>query len=497
MEKLRILCLHGYHGSAGTLRGQMRSWADGLDPWATFVLVDAPSLASGDHGWWHAVTGKSANGGAGTEYRGWARTRDWIASLCAQAPFDGVFGFSQGAALAALLVGMCALGCERPPAPAALDFAIMVGGFMSRDRQHAPLYEALEASGPPSLHVIGRADIIVPSEASRALASRFPAPLIVEHDGAHVIAATPAIRRATLAFLGQMVRRKVARRTAAPVAAAPVAGAPPTMPALRSLDAPLWPGRARPSMRITFPAGPPTGQRPAMLVFRGGGYTRSDGSGAGSAAWAARHGMVGIEVDYATRSTGESYPRNYADAARAVRLARARAAEWGIDPARVGVMGYSAGGHLASLLSTQPALWIDPDDDLAPRISARPDLVVLAYPLISFVDGYAPGAFVGSVESFFGRAGVDEALRRQFSTELHVDPGHPPVFVWTTEDDALVPYTHAQAFADACRRAHVPVEYTLYPHGPHGLGLALAEKSSVRDWTTKLLTWLAQQWGAP
>jgi acetyl esterase/lipase len=207
--------------------------------------------------------------------------------------------------------------------------------------------------------------------------------------------------------------------------------------------------------------------------------------------------MVGIEVEYATRASGESHPRSFADAARAVRLARHHAAAWGIDAARVGVMGFSAGGHLASLLSTQPRLWLDPDDDLAPAISARPDLVVLAYPLISFIEGYRPGAFVASVENFFGRRDVTEDERRRFSSELHVEATHPPVFIWTTEDDALVPYTHSTAFVAACQHAHVPVTFKLYPHGPHGMGLALDQPEPVRQWTTLLVEWLAERWGRP
>jgi acetyl esterase/lipase len=467
MEKLRILCLHGYHGSAATLRAQMRAWTEGLEAFADFVHVDAPSLAERDFGWWHA---------APPHYRGWARTRDWLVSLCAReksrgAAFDGVFGFSQGAAVAALLVGLCAL-----------DFAIVVGGFMGSDAEHAAIYETMRAEGPPSLHIIGRSDGIVPPQASRALAACFRAPIVLEHQGGHVVAATPAVREGSRAFLAAMSRRK-AERAAAP--------APPSR-------LPLW-GAARehPSMRLVFPPGVAARPRPAMLVFRGGGYAYDSGSGGGAAEWAAQNGMVGIEVEYATRSTGEAYPRNYADAARAVRLVRAHAAEWGIDPARIGVMGFSAGGHLASLLSTQPTLYVDPDDDLAARVSARPDLVVLAYPLISFVDGYAPGAFVGSVESFFGRRDVDETTRRKFSNELHVTSGHPPVFVWTTQDDALVPYTHATGFAEACRRANVPVSLTVYPHGPHGMGLALDARTSVREWTTDLAAWLTSSWGAP
>lgn len=232
-----------------------------------------------------------------------------------------------------------------------------------------------------------------------------------------------------------------------------------------------------------------------MLVFQGGAYANCNGSGGGSAEWVAEHGMVGIRVEYGTRGTDEFFPANYSDAARAVRLVRDRAAEWGVDARRVGVMGFSAGGHLASLLSTQPDLYRNQQDELAGRVSARPDLVVLAYPVISFVAGYSPGAFVGSVENFFGRGGLSESLRREFSNELHVDEKHPPVFIWTTREDGLVPYTHSQLFVEACQRARVPVEYELYPRGPHGLGLALGVAGEVGQWTSLLLVWLTGQWG--
>jgi acetyl esterase/lipase len=205
--------------------------------------------------------------------------------------------------------------------------------------------------------------------------------------------------------------------------------------------------------------------------------------------------MVGVRVEYGTRSTGESYPANYSDAARAVRLVRSRAAEWGIDINRVGVMGFSAGGHLASLLSTQPELYRHPQDDLAGRVSARPDLLMLAYPVISFIEGYAPGAFLSTAENFFGRGDLTESLRREFSNELHVDAGHPPVFIWTTREDRLVPYTHSHLFAEACSRAGVPVSFKLYAHGPHGVGLALGVPGDIGQWTSSLLDWLALQWG--
>jgi len=484
MTKLRVLCLHGYHGSGEVLRGQLRGWAREVAELAELVCVDAPSIADGDFGWWHARADVPAPGAPPVKrYRGWSRTRAWIARYVAEhGPFDGVLGFSQGAALAALLVALAVV----EPAPL-LRFAIMIGGFQSADARHAPWF----AAGPlavPSLHVIGRADSIVSPAASHALAARFAAPVVVEHDGGHVIADTPAVRTASRAFLTHMARRPAPRH------ARVADGATPARSPSAPIEIPLWPGRAHPVMRIYLPDAA-AGPLPAMVVFRGGGYASSNGSGAGAAAWLARHGMIGIEAEYGTRSTGATYRASYADAARAVRLVRARASEWGIDPTRVGVLGFSAGGHLASLLSTQPARPAPAEDDLA-RISARPDLVVLAYPLISFIDGYAPGAFAGSVESFFGEDDVDEARRRQFSNELHVEPGHPPVFLWTTADDAIVPASHAERFADACRRAHVPVAFTMYPHGPHGLGLALGQPGALGAWTTEMLRWLAARWPA-
>jgi predicted esterase len=124
MQKLRILCLHGYHGSADVLRGQMTTLTDGMDPLAEFVQVNAPSLASGDFGWWHAVRDeKSTNnedpgvGPGAARYEGWALTCRWVVSVFKrEGPFDGVFGFSQGAALAVQRVA-----CERAGAHGRVD----------------------------------------------------------------------------------------------------------------------------------------------------------------------------------------------------------------------------------------------------------------------------------------------------------------------------------------------------------------------------------------
>jgi pimeloyl-ACP methyl ester carboxylesterase len=203
MGNMRILCLHGYHGSGRILRSQMTPLSEDLDSAVDFVYVDAPSLSTGDFGWWHL------------NFRGWERTREWAVSLFRREPrFDGVFGFSQGAALTSLLVGMRAPdGRVTQQKPLSFDFAVMVGGFRSDSPAHAHLYAATESYELPSLHIIGQADRLVPGEDSRVLAAQFAAPVVLEHPGGHVIPGTPAIRRAFADFLHEQGERRVRRAT--------------------------------------------------------------------------------------------------------------------------------------------------------------------------------------------------------------------------------------------------------------------------------------------
>ncbi|HWK43491.1 MAG TPA: hypothetical protein VNT30_02125 [Stellaceae bacterium] len=206
MKKSRILCLHGYHGSAKVLSGQMKMLTDGVDHLAEFVCVDAPSLAKGDFGWWHAIGDERATDAeesGAARYEGWSRTYDGIVSVFEKAgPFDGIFGFSQGAALAALLVGLRSPdGGTTERKPLAFDFAIMVGAFLARDPSLARLYEARPSYELPSIHIVGRSDVIVPSESSRMVALKFKDPLVVEHWGGHVIPGTPEVRKLVSTFL--------------------------------------------------------------------------------------------------------------------------------------------------------------------------------------------------------------------------------------------------------------------------------------------------------
>jgi hypothetical protein len=235
MEKLRVLCLHGYHGNAEVLRAQLTPLANGLDDLVEFVYVDAPSLAAGDFGWWHAEAAEitTAERGAGVgrgakRYRGWQKTRDAIVSaFTLQGPFDGVFGFSQGAALASLLVGLRShdgLVGNKPGSPEGgilsrakslnFDFAAMAGGFVVADADLAGLYGERSNYDLPTVHIIGRSDAVVPNHASFGLASKFNNPLILAHEGGHIISNAPQIRQGFRTFLEEMRQRKKAHRLA-------------------------------------------------------------------------------------------------------------------------------------------------------------------------------------------------------------------------------------------------------------------------------------------
>lgn len=184
MTPTRILALHGYHGTADILRRQIAPLAAALPTEVELVFVDAPSLAAGDYGWWH--------GG----FRGWERTRDWVVELVTREHFDGVFGFSQGAALAGLLAAVQDSG---PFSPLGFEFAVMVGGFTSFEPQHAALFGRKLTL--PSVHVAGAADSIVPIRDSLALAERFADPVVLEHRGGHVIPSGPALTARIAQFI--------------------------------------------------------------------------------------------------------------------------------------------------------------------------------------------------------------------------------------------------------------------------------------------------------
>jgi acetyl esterase/lipase len=241
---------------------------------------------------------------------------------------------------------------------------------------------------------------------------------------------------------------------------------------------------AMPTITV-FPAaqtGP--AQRPAMLVFPGGGYhVHADHEADPFALWFNQMGIHGLVVRYRL-APSHHHPDMLHDAARAIRWTRAHAAELGVDKNRVGVIGFSAGGHLAATISTQ----FDDGDaaaaDEIDRHSSRPDLAVLAYPLISMIT--APHA--GSRLNLLGPTPTDNQLRL-LSPEQNVRERTPPTFIFHTADDPVVPVTHSLLYAQALRDKNIACELHVYESGRHGVGFA-ADNPVLRDWTRQCQGWL-------
>ena len=162
------------------------------------------------------------------------------------------------------------------------------------------------------------------------------------------------------------------------------------------------------------------------------------------------------------------HPAPLQDARRALRLVRAGAAEWGLDPARIGILGFSAGGHLASTAATQFEAGRADAADPAERVSSRPDFAILLYPVISMRD---PMAHVGSRRNLLGDP-PDPVLIDLLSTDGQVTAQTPPAFLFHTADDGGVPVENSILFFRALRAAGVPAEMHVFEHGRHGVGLA-------------------------
>jgi acetyl esterase/lipase len=179
------------------------------------------------------------------------------------------------------------------------------------------------------------------------------------------------------------------------------------------------------------------------------------------------------------------YPAPILDASRAIRTVRARATEWGIDPQRIGVIGFSAGGHVASTVATHFDGGDPTASDPIERVSSRPDLAILCYAVISLEDGVTHG---GSKRNLLGPSPSPE-LVKSLSNENQVKADTPPCFLFHTADDGPVPAENALRFASSLARAKVPYELHVFATGPHGVGLA--QKDPVLSgWPTLLAHWL-------
>jgi acetyl esterase/lipase len=231
----------------------------------------------------------------------------------------------------------------------------------------------------------------------------------------------------------------------------------------------------------------------AVVICPGGGYAHlADHEGSVYAKWLNDHGVAGFVLKYRLGPTYHN-PAMLQDATRALRLVRARAGEWKLDPHRIGIMGSSAGGHLASTLLTHYDAGDTNSSDVIERQSSRPDLGILCYAVITM------GKFThqGSKNNLLGNNPSSE-LVAEFSNELQVTTNTPPCFIWHTFEDRTVPVENSLQFAEALRKAGVPFALHVFEKGGHGMGLGIREYTpenipKMHPWTADCLFWFKQQ----
>jgi len=240
----------------------------------------------------------------------------------------------------------------------------------------------------------------------------------------------------------------------------------------------------KPSIRVYAPeAGKQTGT--AIVVCPGGGYSglAIDHEGQQVGEFLKSHGITAFVLKYRLSPYRHPVPLN--DVSRAIRHVRAHAKDWNIAPNRIGVMGFSAGGHLASTVSTHFDAGTPESKDLVERQSSRPDFAVLCYPVISFTAPYSHG---GSAKNLLGEK-PDPELLKNLSNETQVTEKTPPTFIFHTQEDAGVPPQNALAYYSALVEKKVPAELHIYQYGAHGVGLAIGDPV-LTTWKERLIGWL-------
>ncbi len=226
------------------------------------------------------------------------------------------------------------------------------------------------------------------------------------------------------------------------------------------------------------------------MICPGGGYGHLaiGYEGHDVAKWLNDHGVAAFVLKYRHRGTGYAHPAPLDDAQRALRTVRARATEFGVDPGRIGILGFSAGGHLASSAGTHFDVGNPDAADPIERQSCRPDFLILCYPVISFTSPYTHR---GSRKNLLGEH-PDAKMVEKFSSELQVTPETPPTFLWHTDADTGVPSENSVLFYLALRKAKVAAEMHIYEKGRHGLGLA-PEVPALVSWPRRCLDWMKGQ----
>lgn len=260
----------------------------------------------------------------------------------------------------------------------------------------------------------------------------------------------------------------------------------------------LWPDGApgaqghadidQPSLTL-YPASGPAKVATGVIVCPGGGYVNLavEKEGTLIAAWLNARGISAFVLTYRL-GPKYHYPVQLWDAQRAIRYVRLHAADWSIEPNRIGIWGFSAGGHLASTSGTHFDAGDRAASDLVNRQSSRPDFMILAYPVITLED---PFAHTGSRFYLLGEK-PDPALVESLSNERQVTTQTPPTFLFHTTEDKTVPVENSVLFYLALRKAGVPAEMHIYLKGHHGVGLAQTDPV-LRTWPDRLADWLHTQ----
>jgi acetyl esterase/lipase len=227
--------------------------------------------------------------------------------------------------------------------------------------------------------------------------------------------------------------------------------------------------------------------RGAVIVCPGGGYgMRADHEGEPIAFWLNSIGIPAFVLRY--RVAPYQYPCALNDVQRAVRYVRHHANDYGINVGKIGVLGFSAGGHLTTTIGTHYDSGNPQAEDPIDRESCRPDAIIPCYPVVTLKPPYA---HEGSRINLIGVEPGEELLE-SLSNESQVTPDTPPTFLWHTADDAAVPVENAFLFASALSKNKVPFELHVYEKGRHGLGLS-EEDPHVATWTSLCGTWLERQ----
>ncbi|HTN76198.1 MAG TPA: alpha/beta hydrolase [Pirellulaceae bacterium] len=268
---------------------------------------------------------------------------------------------------------------------------------------------------------------------------------------------------------------------------------------------------AEPKTELLWPAGAPNAQgeaakdKPTLIIYLpeadkangcavvicpGGGYggLAMNHEGHDVAKYLNSLGVAAFICDYRHRGKGYGHPSPLDDAQRAIRIVRSRAKEFNVDPQRIGILGFSAGGHLASTAATHfDAGQADATDPIA-KVSSRPDFAVLCYAVIAFDEAYT---HKGSQQNLLGKDAPKE-LVESLSNEKQVTSNTPPTFLWHTNEDNGVPPENSVQFYLALRKHKVPAELHIYEKGSHGVGLA-GKLPGADQWPKQLELWLANR----